>query len=189
MLNKGENMNNSAFLLNLKNKMSSLFSNKKKSILICIIVAVIVIYLLFFNFNDSTQKIINENDLEKISISSYSDNVEDKLESMLLSVDEISSVSVMVMVESTPKIEYLTELENVTETNDKGSSSTSSTTVVFEKDGSVSTPVVITTFMPKVTGVFIVTNNISASTKISIINSISVVLNVDSSCISILQKG
>ena len=37
--------------------------------------------------------------------------------------------------------------------------------------------------------VLIVLNKISASTKLSIINSISVVLNIDASCISILQES
>ena len=90
---------------------------------------------------------------------------------MIIGVGEITSASVMVMVESTPKIEYLTEGEDTVETNEKGSTSTKSQTVVFEKDGSVYSPVVITTLMPKVTGVLVVVNNVSASTKHSLINS------------------
>ena len=108
---------------------------------------------------------------------------------MLLEINEVTSASVMVMVESSPKIEYLTEREEDVKTDEKGSSSVVSTTVVFEKNGSVNTPIVVTTIMPKVTGVFIVLNKISPSTKISIINSISIVLNIDSKCISILQES
>ena len=66
------------------------------------------------------------------------------------------------------------EKKETTITNSEGTKTELTTTVVFEKNGSISTPVVITTLMPKVKGVLIITNKINASTKISIINSISV---------------
>lgn len=183
-------MINFAKFVNLKNKLSSLFSGKKKSTVICFLIIVLIVgYMISINLKPSSKQSDKEDNVENFSISDYSNNIENKLESMLLNIDEIDSVSVMVMVESTPKTEYLTETEQTTETDEKGSSSTTSTSVVFEKDGSVSTPVVVTTIMPKIIGVLIVVNKISASTKFSIINSISMVLNVDSSSISILQKG
>lgn len=182
-------MNIFTFFSKFKDKWKLLFSNKKKSyVLVFAIVVVIVFFVLSSTFNKPKTN-SETSDTHEFSISTYSKNVEDKLQTMLLKVEEITSASVMVMVESTPKIEYLTETEEINETTEKDSSSTKTTTVVFEKDGSVSTPVVVTTIMPKITGVFIVVNNISASTKVSIINSISVVLNVDATCISILQES
>ena len=61
-------------------------------------------------------------------------------------------------------------------------------TVVFEKNGSSSNPIVVATIAPKISGVLIVVNKIQASTKLSIINSVSIVLNVPESCITILQE-
>ena len=174
----------------IKEKIKPLFLNKKKSL---ILVSAIIVALVLFFIPSILKKQNNESQspkIEDVSVSEYSKNVEEKLESMLLKISEINSASVMVMIESTPQIQYLTETEETLETDEKGgSSSIKSTTVVFEKDGSVSTPVVVTTVMPKVTGVLIVLNKISASTKLSIINSISVVLNIDASCISILQES
>ena len=182
-------MKKSAILINLKDKLKTLLSDKKKSTVICVLLIILIIsYFLLSNFKNSTQPKMS-NSTESLSISDYSKSVELKLESMLNDMNEINSVSVMVMIESTPQIQYLTESDHKTESDEKGSTSTITTTVVFEKNGSVSTPVVVTTILPKIIGVLIVTNNISPSTKVSILNSVSVVLNVDVSCISILQKG
>ena len=182
-------MNIFAKLVNLKNKIKPLFLGKKKTVLLVIILCVLSIFILFYSSKGDKTKSSATKNSESISVEDYSSSIENKLQNMLLKIDEVNSVSVMVAVQANPKIEYLTETEEVIETTEKGSSSTKSTTVVFEKNGSVSTPVVVTTIMPKILGVLVVVNNISASTKVSIINSISVVLNIDTACISILQES
>ncbi len=178
-----------ANLSKFKEKIKSVFGEGKKKNILLVLGFIVGIVLLVFSFLIPEKKDAVKQPQKVESVSNYSNVIEEKLENMLLNLEEIKTVSVMVMVESTPKIEYLTESEQEIKTNEKESSSTTSTTVVFEKDGSVSTPVVVTTIMPKVTGVFIVLNKISASTKISIINSISVVLNIDANSISILQES
>lgn len=181
-------MKHFAFLSKLKEKLKPILKNKKiTSILIVLLVILVVFYFIVsnFSFTDKEEKL---NRKTEISVSDYSKSVENKLSEMLLQINELNKVSVMVMVESTPKIEYLTETEEVVETKENNSSSTKSTTIVFEKDGSVSTPIVVTTLMPKITGVLIITNKISVSTKLNITKSISIVLNIDESCISILQE-
>ena len=181
-------MKNLLNLFKVKELLKKLFSNKKNTILVILAVIVILALFLMPNLFNAKEK-VEKQEQKEVSVLDYTKSIEDKLESMLINVAEINKVDAMVMVESTPKIEYLTETEEIETPGQNGSSSTKSTTVVFEKDGSVSTPIVVTTIMPKVTGVFIVVNNISASTKISIINSISVVLNIKPECISILQES
>lgn len=182
-------MKNFAIFSKVLNFFRNLIKNKKKSTFLMVVcVCLVVCYFVFAgSFNLKSKE--ENSKISEIKTTDYATSVETKLESMLSKIEEINSISVMVLVESTPKIEYLTESEETQTTNEKGSSLTTSTTVVFEKDGSVSTPVVITTIMPKVSGVLIVVNQISPSTKISIINSISVVLNIEESCISILQES
>lgn len=177
---------------NIKESVKGLYlSNKKVFILavslMCIVIVIAVSVFIPSSKNDKKSQIEKQG---QVSVTDYATQVENKLNSMLLSIESVKKVSTFVMVESTPKIEYLTESENVTTTNSSGtSSSTLSTTVVFEKNGSISTPVVVTTILPKVTGVLIVLNNVSASTKFSIIKAVSIVLNIDESCISILQES
>lgn len=182
-------MGKNTFLTNFKDKIKNIVCGKNKKNLLLIIGLIFGVILLIISFFIPSKNKVIKNEKIEVSVSDYSTSIETKLKQMLLEINEVTSASVMVMVESSPKIEYLTEREEDVKTDEKGSSSTISTTVVFEKNGSVNTPIVVTTIMPKVTGVFIVLNKISPSTKISIINSISIVLNIDSKCISILQES
>lgn len=176
---------------NITDTVKSLFKKNKKlfflTIALIFIMLAVFISTFFTSKNNSSSK---NNTSVSTGILDYTNSVENKLESMLLSLSGISSVSVFVMVEATPTVTYLTETEEVTTTNASGSSTTTkTTTVVFEKDGSISTPITVTTILPKVTGVMVVLNKVSPSTKLNITNAIATVLNIDVSCISILQES
>ncbi len=180
------------FYQNLKSKVVELYKKNKK-LFICTLSLIVVLVFLLFSVVFSGGKKADDNKKKSsinstISVSDYALGIETKLKDMILTLDSVKEASVFVMIDSTPTIKYLTEVKNETKTQENSTNSTMSETVVFEKNGSVSTPVVVTTIMPKVTGVLIVTNKTDALTKISIINSVSIVLNVDESCISILQE-
>ncbi len=171
-------------------KIRNIYHRNKKlffvSMIIVFIFVLVIVYTLFFSGNKVSKNSSNTN---SVSLDNYTETLENKLSNMLLSVDEIKTVSVLVMVDSSPIINYLTENEMSETTNSSGGiTSSSSSKPVFEKNSGISSPIVISTTLPKVTGVLIVTNKINASTKISIINAISMVLNVDVSCICILQE-
>lgn len=178
------------FLDKTNNFFKKLYKENKKLFFGLIFCCVLVVVIFVFSFVDGSSKKQNtvSDNSNNISISDYSASIENKLVSMLLSLKEIDSASAFVMVESTPTVKYLTEVDETSTPSDKGTISSKSETVVFEKNGSVTSPIVVTTIAPKITGVLIVTNKINASTKLSIINSVSIVLNIDESCITILQK-
>ena len=139
----------------------------------------------FFNQNKKTTKISNINQSDEIS--DYAGFVESKIEKVLKSLDAVKKVNVFVVVESSKVDKFLTEIETSKTTNGGTETETKKESIVFQKDGSTSSPVVVETVNPKITGVLICINKIDASTKVSILNSLSTVLNIDSSCISILQ--
>ena len=175
----------------LKNKICTFYKKDKK-----IFIAIIVCFIIFFGLIISIISDFGKNKSSKpvtknisIDVSNYALSVESKLEQMILKLDSVKTVSVLIMVESSPTITYLTETTEKTEQKENNISSEKSTAVVFEKNGSISTPIVVATLNPKITGVLIVTNKISSSTKIAIKNSVSVVLNIDESCISLLQES
>ena len=180
-----------AVFLNFKDKICSFYKKDKKifiSICVCLIIFFALIISTFVDINKN-KKVVSTKKIETtISVSDYATNIENKLESLLSKLDSIKTVSVMVMVESSPQVTYLTESTTKTETKENNSVSEISTIVVIEKNGSISTPVVVTTINPKITGVLIVTNKINATTKLAIINSVSNVLNISESCISLLQE-
>ncbi len=172
------------------NKIKDSYRNNKKlffaSLAIIFIFIFVGTYILFFSGKKANK---NSSKTASVSIDNYTQTLENKLSNMLLSVDEIKTVSVLVMVKSSPIINYLTENETNTTTNSSGNStSSSSSKIVFEKKSGTSSPIIVSTTMPEVTGVLIITNKINATTRIAIINAISMVLNVDASCICILQE-
>lgn len=182
-------MQKNNFFKNLKEKFSGL-GKKGKRLFFVAMAAIVIMLIIFVSALIPKSKSSSQPSQASVSVTDYAKNLETKLEQMLLSTSAVTKASVFVVVDSTPKVEYLTDTEQTTSTNSSGNSTTtSSTTAVFEKNGSMSTPVVVQTIMPKVVGVLIVTNKISASTKYNIISAVSVVLNIDSERISILQEG
>lgn len=175
-------------LSSVKQQIIDLYKNNKKMFFASIICVVIIIFLCISSIQTVRKKGTTlKQEQNIVSVTEFAENVEKKITSIVSKIDSVKSVSAFVMVEATPKIEYLTEKKETTITNADGSKTEITTTVVFEKNGSSTKPVIITTIMPKITGVLIITNKINSSTKLSIINSISIVLNIDESCISILQ--
>lgn len=176
----------------IKEKFSNFFKSGKKSKFLIIAAALImtlIVISIFFPSNKS-KKASSVNEDSSVLISDYAKSLETKLEDMLLKLDQVESVSVLVILESTVKNEYLMNSNETTSTTaDGGSTSTKSSEAVFEKSGSTSKPVIVSTTMPKVVGVLIVVNKIDASTKNSILSSVSTVLNLNLSSISILQES
>lgn len=178
------------FFSKIKAKTSELKSKNKKVFYLSIVLIIAAAFFVFsIAFKTGKKNSEQKSENNQISVSDYASSIEKKLTDMISKLDSVNEVSVFVMVDSTPRIEYLTEKSEEVKQEGESKNSVVSETVVFEKDGSILTPIVVTTIMPKVTGVLIVTNKISASTKISIISSVSVVLNIDRESISLLQEG
>ncbi len=175
-----------AIFNNIKEKISGLYKSNKKLFFAFIAVLIVAAIVLFLPLESSKSNQSNSEQTENISPSlSYAEMLENKLANMLLKVSNIKSAKVLVMVDSSEKYIYLTQSES-TKT---GESEVLKEEVVYEKNGSSQSPIKVMTEYPKVSGVMIVTNKIDASTKISIQNAIAGVLNIDSTCIFILQDG
>ena len=185
-------MKNNAVFNKIKGFIGGVFASKKNVKMLTFFLCGIVLLIFFSGFFGGSK---NENKTEKrssknISVSEYCFQVESKIEDMIFATGKVKKVSAFVMIESSPEVKYLTETkEENSIKNDELTSSSKVVTVVFEKNGSVSTPVVVATISPKICGVMIVMSRVDASTKISIQNALAVVLNIDVSCISILQES
>ena len=173
-----------------KTKLGSLYAkNKKLFLFVLVFVSLIAFCLISFPKNNENKKESDNSMTEQnLGIMGFKDEVEQKIVQMLLSIDEIKTASAMVVCDESEKYVYL---KNVTETSSgtgDNSSKTITEEVVYEKNGSNSSPIIVSKIMPKVVGVWIVINSVSPSTKLAIINSISSVLNISESSISILQE-
>ncbi len=160
--------------------------NKKLFVISLALVLIILVsgYFVFFGEKNSDEKTLKN---EQVVVGEYVSNIESKLESLLLNLKQVDHVEVLVMVEASPEKQYLTETETVEISNQSGTTTTTTTKVVYRKDGSSSSPIETKIVYPKIKGVLIFINKVDASTKLAIANSVASVLNIESSCISILQ--
>lgn len=176
------------FFVKFRVKISELFNKNKKLFIFTIALIIVVVFCFIFYPTSSSKTNISKNSDVTLNSSNadYVSKLETKLEEMLMSMNEVTKANVMVMCDSTEIVEYL---KNKNESyNESGSVSSSSEEVAYEKNGSNSSPIIVTTKMPKVVGVWVIINSVSASTKLAITNSIVSVLNVPESSISILQE-
>lgn len=173
----------------IKSKLSVLYGkNKKLFTFVLIFIVAIVICVVFFPSGENKEETSSKIDSSSSSnTDDYKTEIEQKLRQMLLSIDEIESASVMVACDESEKFVYLKNTTQTTSGSGESSSSTITEEIVYEKNGSNSSPIIVSKTMPKIIGVWIVINEISPSTKLAIINSISSVLNIDETSISILQ--
>ena len=172
---------------NLKERLSK-FKGKNKKLFVFSIVLIAVLFAYFIFIPSGNEKVDSKTDskqTEQDIESGYAEKMEAKIEKMLLSLNEVNVAKVMVVCDSTEVYEYL---KNLDETKSDNGSTTIREEVVYEKNGSITKPIVVRTKSPKVVGVWIVINAVSASTKLAITNSLKSVLNVDESCINILQE-
>lgn len=174
------------FFSGLKTKMSSLYSKNRKLFIVMVsLFLVIIVCFLFYPKTDTNAKnqTTETKSSEQTSLD-YTTKIETKVKQMLLSLEEVTKANVMVLCDSTEIVEYQ---KNVNESTSENSSSKNEE-VAYEKDGSKSTPIVVTTKNPKIVGVWIIINSVSASTKLAITNSICSVLNIEETSINILQE-
>lgn len=170
----------------IKEKLVSLYG-KNKRLFIITLALIVVVCACFLLYPKQTKTEVKSETKTSLSINrSYAEALEDRLETMLLSLTEINKANVLVVCDETEVVEYL---KNKTETiGADGSTKTITEEVVYEKDGSSTSPIIVSKTMPKIVGVWVIINSVSASTKLAITNSIISVLNIPETSISILQE-
>lgn len=163
-------------------KLKSLISvrNRKIFMIFCIIV-VCVFILMFSGFateknKNNTQQQNNEEIAFSCDALEYANQVSQTLQSIINNIKGLTNAKVVVVVESSPVINYLTEKNG------------DAAAVVYYKNGSKYEPAVVSQFLPKITGILVVVNGISnLEVKYNLLNAISAVYNLDISSIEILE--
>ena len=163
--------------------------NKKMRILFLTIILFLIIILYFFISKNVIKTTSTQNQIITTSKNDYSSYVETKLQNIIQNMLTVKTVSVFVMTNGSAVDNYLFENEKVNNNSQSNSNITEKNEIVYQKNGSTNQPVKISTSYPEITGVLIYINKIDAITKNNIQKAISTVLNIDISCIYILQEG
>lgn len=164
-------------------KLKEMFSKIKQKIPlgkkhICIVVCILLLcIMIWFSFkpeqNTATK---SEQPTQVFDSLEYANQVGANLQSIINNISGISNAKVVVVVEQSPKLEYLTE------------ETTNGKVVVYNKSGSSYEPVIITQFSPQIKGILVVAKGVNnLQLKNNLLNAISAVYNINISCIDILE--
>lgn len=177
-----------SYFVKIKENIMKNYNKNKKIVIVVTLLFVLLLGYFIVSLNSNKEQIDENQSVNKsvVSTEKYEEMIEQKLKTMLLEIDEVKSAGVMVVCDGSTVTHYLKNSSTTTTTSENSSTQTITEEAVFEKSGSNSMPVIEYTVFPKVVGVMVVVNKISPATKLAIINSISVVLNIDASCISIV---
>ena len=168
----------------LKEKLAKIFKNKHIAIPLVIALMCIALLICFGSFgtkNKTSNRTATSQTQSSTSASfdalKYADEVAASMQSAINCIKGISNAKVIVVVESSPTMEYLTE--------DDGQGGK---VLVYDKQGSTYKPIATCQFLPKITGVLVVAKGVSdLQIKYNILNAISAVYNVNVSNIEILE--
>ena len=106
------------FIEKFKNNLKNLFLTNKKLFFTSVFAVVALVCVAVFSFvSDKKTTEVKDKNISEISISDYSQKIENKIIDMLSKIDEVKSVSAFVMVDSTPVVKYLTEVEETQNRN------------------------------------------------------------------------
>ena len=168
-------------------RLKDFLAARGKMLIVCVLVLVILVIFASSLKPKSTSETSSNLAKGETSFGSleYSRELENRLEQVLSAIEGVGKVEVFVLVEASPKVEYLKEESS--STNKDGQ--TSSQTSVFEqRNGSETCPVVTVEFTPKVIGVLVVaTGAKDIKLKTTLINAVSSVLSVKVSNVEVLE--
>ncbi len=152
-----------------------IYQQKKHIVIIaCIILLCIVVW---FSFKPTDGTSAEDNEItQTFDALEYANQVGSNLAEIINNVSGISNAKVVVVVEQSPKVEYLTE------------EATNSKVVVYNKNGSNYEPAIITQFLPQIKGILVVAKGVNnLQLKNNLLNAISAVYGINISCIDILE--
>lgn len=172
-------------LSSIKQKFAKFLKNKHIAIPLVIVLMCIAVWLCFgtvFAKSSASKKQSITNTGQQYDISSnealnYANQVASTLQNAINNVKGVSGAKVVVVVENSPIINYLTE-----------EGADSKQVIVYDKQGSNYKPVATCQFLPKITGVLVVAKGVQdLNIKYNILNAIAAVYNVNVSNIEILE--
>ncbi|MCM1114426.1 MAG: hypothetical protein NC397_02920 [Clostridium sp.] len=168
----------------IKDKIFKLLGNDTKKIKIVVTVGLIGMVLILgseFISNDSSNH-DEKSDTNSISYQEYTENLENKLVSVISAIDGVGECKVMITLENTTESVYATNYENKYDDD----SNNSKGEYVFYDSSNGESPVLIKEYMPVVQGVTVVcTGGDNIVTKEKIIDAVTSLFNISTNRVSV----
>lgn len=169
----------------MKNKLTDKFSEilkkfkENKKFQVIFFISILLLIIIFYFALKPSEKSKQDNTI-KITTSSYSENLENKLEKALLSIDGVEKVNVLITLET--GFEYVYATEQQTKSTLNGTQTTTSLVLVSGE------PVIVKEIYPIIKGVVIVCNNAkNIKTRLDILSVAQTVLEISNDKITIID--
>ena len=160
--------------------------SKNMSITIAIILSIIAILIFSSSFKDYVDT-DGSQDLSYTSMISYTQDMENKLKSVLLSMKGVENAEVMIAFDSGVELLIASTKETKTITNGSSSTVVVVETPVLVTEKGVSKPIVLQEKLPKPVSVFIVAKGAEdTKVRLNIMKAIEVLFNLEASQIEVL---
>ena len=170
------------FFKRTKNKPQKAFN--KWAIIIACVLFLVVLVIFFDSFKSKDNAKTNASSASVIDVSSFAEYTENRLSSIINSISGITNAKVYLSFSGSPEVVYA---EDFSENSNNGSIIKTSS-IVFSKSGTATTPCVVKTNYPKILGVLVVAKGVKdAKTKLMLENCLSAVLSVPIASIEILE--
>lgn len=172
-----------------KFKFMALFSKKNIKIIVALILMLFIIILLL-NLGDDTSKQTASTASTKSYISTleYCEKLEKKLEAVISQIDGAGDVKVMITVEGSPELIYVSDTDTKTSTTTNGTTSTTTSSPIIVGGSGNSSGLIMTEKLPSVKGVIVVSSGAGEiGTKLNILNAIATLLDISTEKITVLK--
>lgn len=172
-------------------KIGHVLSQKNFKIVVLIVVGLMG-FLLIANlyFDDSSnQKQTTSSKSAYLSTLDYCAELENKLQNLIENIKGAGNVRVMITVEGSPEIIYLSDNSATNSTNMSGATtSTNTSSPIIVEVGGQDSALIRTENLPKVKGVIVVSSGASdVAVKLDILNAVSTLLGISNEQISVLK--
>lgn len=179
------------FLKGLKEKADEIKKRfgKKSQVALAGILAIIMLIIFFKGINASPSKSaeVGKTSSPTNENNDYVSKLEIRLEKIIGSIKGVGEVNVFVMTETSVKTIYASNEERKTSVDDSGQTNSESVEIVFNKNGSETTPIVSVEIYPEVVGVLVVASGVNdEKLRLLVTNAVSVALNIENSKIEVL---
>lgn len=184
-----DSQNQKAYGDEKKFKFVSLFSKKNIKIIVALILMLFVIILLF-NLGDNSKTTSNAtvSDKSYITTLEYCKLLEEKLEAVISQIDGAGKVKVMLTVEGSPELIYVSDTDTKTSTTTNGTTSTTTSSPIIVGGSANSSGLITTEKLPSVKGVIVVASGAGEiGTKLNILNAIATLLDLSTDKITVLK--
>lgn len=167
----------------IKEIIKGMLSGDSKKLKIIVAIGLIGIVLIFASdLLSSSDKKVKEDNSKGISYEDYNKDLEDKLTTLISSIEGVGECQVMVTLENTAESVYATDVEIK---NDDSSVNQKDKYVIYDSENG-ETPVLIKEYLPRVQGVTVVcTGGDNTAVREKIIEAVTSLFNIPTNRVSV----